>query len=130
MLNPSTADGLTDDPTIRRCVGFAKTWGYSGIRVVNLYAYRATIPKVLERMSYPIGPENDHYLRDECLGSQIVIAAWGANAPMAREVQVLNLLRDIDVYCLEKTVLLGRPCHPLYQRADLKPQMFRPKVMA
>jgi hypothetical protein len=41
MLNPSTADGTTDDPTIRRCVGFAKRWRYDRLEVVNLFAHRA-----------------------------------------------------------------------------------------
>lgn len=61
MLNPSTADATQDDPTIRRCMGFARRWGYGGITVVNLYAYRATNPRDLLTAADPVGPENDRY---------------------------------------------------------------------
>lgn len=64
MLNPSTADGDVDDPTIRRCIGFAKSWGYGGIYVGNLFAYRATDPKELLKVENPIGFENIHHLMD------------------------------------------------------------------
>jgi hypothetical protein len=59
MLNPSTADERTLDPTIRRCIGFAKAWGFGGIDVVNLFAWRTTDPAALARVADPIGPRND-----------------------------------------------------------------------
>ncbi len=64
MLNPSTADAAKDDPTIRRCASFARSWGYGSLEVVNLFAYRASEPKRLRQTPDPIGPANDDYLVD------------------------------------------------------------------
>lgn len=50
MLNPSTADGTADNPTIRRCKGFARDWGYGRLVIVNLYAFRATKPNDMWRL--------------------------------------------------------------------------------
>lgn len=79
MLNPSTADASVDDPTIRRCIGFAQSHGFGGLRVLNLYAFRATQPKDMFRAIDPVGPENDTYLGNLDTGSTVV-AAWGAHA--------------------------------------------------
>ena len=65
MLNPSTADGSVDDPTIRRCIGYGQSWGYGALAVGNLYAFRATEPQELRRARDPIGPDNDRHL--ECI---------------------------------------------------------------
>jgi hypothetical protein len=62
MLNPSTADGKEDDPTIRRCIGFAKSWGNGSLEVVNLFGFRATDPKELLEVKDPIGPENNIWI--------------------------------------------------------------------
>lgn len=83
MLNPSTADGSDDDPTIRRCVSFARSWGCRRLEVVNLFAYRATDPKDLLAMNAArydaIGPENDGTILSVLNSSQsrIVVCAWG-----------------------------------------------------
>ena len=58
MLNPSTADAMQDDPTIRKCIGFAKRLGFGGIEVVNLFAYRATDPRDLRANGYQVGPDD------------------------------------------------------------------------
>src|SRR5262245_43270667 len=83
MLNPSTADALIDDATIRKCVGFAKKWGCGSLCVVNLFAYRATKPRDMMKVRDPVGPENDEYIVKICddaaqSGGQL-ICAWGAN---------------------------------------------------
>jgi len=82
MCNPSTADASTDDPTIRRCVGFAKSHGYGGIIVRNLYAWRATSPKDLNAARRAgediIGPENAEWLAGLLPLARPVVAAWGA----------------------------------------------------
>jgi hypothetical protein len=83
MLNPSTANALVDDPTIRKCVGFAKRAGYGAIEVVNLYAFRATKPKDLFKTirysgRYAIGLDNDNWIREVCVRpDRTVCIAWG-----------------------------------------------------
>lgn len=119
MLNPSTADATLDDPTIRRCRGFAERWGCNGIVVVNLYALRSTDPRALWNHADPVGPMNDYWLRQvtrECGG---VVCAWGANARADRAQAVVKMLREIGVnlLCLG-TTKAGAPRHPLYVRGD------------
>jgi len=117
MLNPSTADAEKDDPTIRRCIGFAKREGCGGLIVVNLFAFRATQPEVLLSAADPIGPENDAYIADALSKeSGPIIAAWGAwgdgrrgrivAARFPGRLQALGATKD------------GRPRHPLYVRGD------------
>lgn len=122
MLNPSTADASLDDPTIRRCMGFARDWGYSGIVVHNLYALRATDPRELRSHPDPVGPVNDSYIA----GWRVpTICAWGAHANdgrPGRATQVLSLLHRIDVVpmCLGRTKA-GHPKHPLYLPKTAEP---------
>lgn len=121
MLNPSTADASTDDPTIRRCMGFARREGNDGILVLNLYAYRATDPKALLSCTDAVGPENDGYLSmaltEQARRGTPVVAAWGANARPDRVGQVLSLVPGVDWRCLG-TTKQGAPKHPLYVRGD------------
>ena len=78
MLNPSTADAERDDPTIRRCMGFARAWGYSVLEVRNLFAWRATHPRELLTATDPTGgPRGDRELR-AVAKADLVVAAWGA----------------------------------------------------
>lgn len=128
MLNPSTADAEQDDPTIRRCIGFAQSWGYQRLVVGNLFAYRATDPRDLLAASEPIGPYCDHWLLHLLDESSLAVAAWGAHA-MARDRarQVRRTVFDRMPYkrraCLG-TTKDGHPRHPLYVRADTKPVPF------
>jgi hypothetical protein len=121
MLNPSTADADVDDPTIRRCIGFARREGYGALWVLNLYAYRATDPKSLLTCGDPVGPGNDNMLRAHLRSSvgvgRPIVAAWGANAQADRVEHVLNLCPDADWRCLG-TTKDGHPRHPLYVRGD------------
>ncbi len=115
MLNPSTADGTVDDPTIRRCMGFAKREGYYGIEIVNLYALRSTDPtEVALSQDSAIGTENDHYISKISLSCGDVVAAWGAWI-FARERarQVAEMLRGVTIKCLGVNKD-GSPKHPLY----------------
>jgi hypothetical protein len=121
MLNPSTADAALDDPTIRRCIGFARREGFGGLVVLNLYAYRATDPKALLTCADPVGPGNDDMLRAHMRSSvgvaRPVVAAWGTNARVDRVKQVLDLCPEVDWRCLG-TTKDGHPRHPLYVRGD------------
>lgn len=123
MLNPSMADENEDDPTIRRCMNYARSWGFGGIKVVNLFAYRATNPKELAKVADPVGPENHLNIISaisKCTG--IVVAAWGANASrIVQDNKIIDLLKFRGhIYCLDLTKD-GHPKHPLYLKADLKP---------
>lgn len=120
MLNPSTADAKRDDPTIRRCVGFARAWGCGGIVVVNLFALRATDPAALHAATDPIGPANEGYIRGAMVEGWPVVAAWGAHVPARGRANHTRVGADragIPLKCLGVTKE-GFPRHPLYVRAD------------
>jgi hypothetical protein len=125
MLNPSTADEIKDDPTIRRCVGYAEDWGFGKLIVGNLYAYRTSDPEELNKIENPIGPKNDKYLKDICDKADKVLVAWGANEAVEnREVEVAEFL-DSELYALN-TTKHGHPNHPLYQPKDIEPEVWEP----
>jgi hypothetical protein len=127
MMNPSTADSKVDDPSVAKCVRFARTWGvYGGIYVGNIFAYRATDKKRLRASQIdPVGPENDKHLIEMAKLAGVVIFAYGQ--PGHRSLQdrgklLANILIDKGVkpYVL-KLSKNGTPCHPLYLRKTLKP---------
>jgi hypothetical protein len=111
-LNPSTADEVKDDPTIRRCMGFTKSWGYKTLCMVNLFAFRATDPAVMMTAADPVGPENDEWVL-KCAGeAALVVAGWGVNGNyQGRGNQVRSMIHEMR--CLD-TTLDGSPKHPLY----------------
>lgn len=121
MLNPSTADATKDDPTIRRCIAFAKREGCTKLTVVNLFALRATDPKQLKLHKDPIGPENDRVLDDQLLyhknTSGIIVAAWGAHRFAFDRADYVASIYGGDLKCLGTTAK-GDPRHPLYIRSD------------
>jgi hypothetical protein len=122
-LNPSTADETTDDPTIRRCIAFAKAWGYDGLCMTNLFALRATDPKVMKADPNPTGDlDNDLTLLELASKASVVIAAWGKDGKhLERDKDVIRLLPPLHCLKLNKD---GTPAHPLYLRSDLKPIPF------
>jgi len=130
MLNPSTADASIDDPTIRRCISFSRSWGAKRLEVRNLFAFRATDPKDMEKALANggdiCGPGNVGKLVDAAAEPEVkaVVAAWGAHK-LAREWGTL-VLREIKrpVFCLG-TTKAGAPKHPLYVAADTMPKEFR-----
>lgn len=118
MLNPSTADAAEDDPTIRRCMGFAKRERCGRLIVVNLFAWRATDPGELVRAADPVGPENDWHVAEACRGAGgPVVAAWGAHHMATDRAAKLVDALDLQAVCLG-TTRDGAPRHPLYVRAD------------
>ena len=117
MLNPSTADEQVDDPTIRRCKGFATELGYTGIVVANLYGYRSTSPSALKQVEDPIGPDNDDVLKSIAKLYDTVVFAFGGNPPLKRVQEVYSLFKPTQVYCLGVTKS-GMPRHPLYLKKD------------
>lgn len=112
MLNPSTADAVTNDATITRCLGFARKYGYSALLVGNLFAYRTSSPDLMKRAADPVGPENDTWLRRMKAASEVVVAAWGNDGDfMGRPEQVRELLGPMKILKRNET---GQPGHPLY----------------
>lgn len=122
MLNPSTADATDDDPTVRRCIGFAKDWGYGGIVVGNLFALRSTDPSVLKEHPDPVGPRNDDVLRELVDGAGDIVAAWGTKGTIQNRGQEVRQMLDGDLIALD-TTKDGHPVHPLYQPADAEPEV-------
>lgn len=118
-LNPSTADETNDDPTVRRCIGFARAWGYGGIYMLNLFAFRATDPRSMKAAPAPIGPENNRFLRMYYEEAGIAIAAWGAHGAFMRRDELVALLLP-QLHCLG-TTKDGHPRHPLYLRSTERP---------
>lgn len=121
-LNPSTADETKNDPTIRRCISFAKDWGYGGVIVVNLFGFRATKPEDLFAAKRPVGPENDAWILRFAEEAAVVVAAWGNDGKkMGRSSAVRQLVPGMMCLKVNKT---GEPAHPLYQPKTAKPVPF------
>ncbi len=121
-LNPSTADEVQNDPTVRRCIAFAKAWGYSAMCMTNLFAYRATNPDVMKRHADPVGSLNNWALLHVAGQAALIVAAWGVHGThQQRGWRVRRLLEaDHHLHCLGRTKD-GEPKHPLYLRADTRP---------
>lgn len=114
MLNPSTADDEIDDPTIRRCIDFTKSWGYGAMYVGNLYAYRATNPAFVRALpdDQARGPRNAFHLSAMADAAELVVCAWGASLKHLPET-LIQVPRHNNIKCLGRTVT-GQPKHPLY----------------
>lgn len=118
-LNPSTADEVQDDPTVRRCIAYAKSWGYAGLCMTNLFAFRATDPQDMKAVRDPIGPDNDRHLLDCSRQAGIVVAAWGEHGVhLDRAAAVTQLLGDLHYLRMNQS---GQPGHPLYLPKALRP---------
>ena len=119
-LNPSTADETEDDPTIRRCIGFARSWGYGGLIMANLFGFRATQPKDLMLAKDPIGPRNNRWLHSLSNEARIIIGAWGNGGSfLGRGENIMSKFKNL--YVLKRT-LSGHPVHPLYQPRSAMPE--------
>jgi len=122
MLNPSTADESKNDPTITRCINFARHWGFGRLEVVNLFAYRATDPKELysiERAS-AIGPDNPYHIKAAILEADRVVCAWGNHGLLHdRGLRIRDVIIESGKFPLAfKITKKGQPIHPLYQKAN------------
>ena len=116
-LNPSTATADSDDATVRKCVALARTWGFSGMTMANLFAVRCRYPQILSTHQDPVGPDNDRFLLPAVKQAHTVVAMWGNHGlksygQSARRDQYILSLRD-DWQCIGITKH-GAPRHPLY----------------
>lgn len=115
-LNPSTADEIEDDPTIRRCVNFAKSWGYGGFCMTNLFAIRATKPKTMLAHNQPIGFDNDKWIDSIAKNAGIIIAAWGAHGGhINRDKEIMARFENLKCFEILKS---GKPKHPLFVKSN------------
>lgn len=140
MLNPSRADAKVNDPTITRCINFARAWGYGRLEVVNLFAYRSSKPSLLKQavertshgaelnsapVSSPIGKDNDRFILESVERCDRIILAWGNHGAWRKQdLYTLELLKKQNhLYSLGITKQ-GCPRHPLYLRSNTKPQKY------
>ena len=120
MLNPSTADALANDQTIRKCIGFTERLGFRGFTVHNLFAVRARDPLHMKTLDDPVGPENrdyfDRMLDRATFSREMIICAWGTHGSyMQQNETALGWLESHYpklLLCLGKTAC-GNPKHPL-----------------
>ena len=126
MLNPSAANERDDDPTIRRCIGFARDWGYGVLEVANLFALVSTKPEALARAQDPIGPRNDATIRAAMKRADIIILAWGNHGLRLpdRAARVESLARKAGHPHHLGITKMGAPRHPLYLPRDTQPTPF------
>lgn len=129
-LNPSTADETVNDPTIAGCIRRSKTNGYGGMWMLNLFAFRATDPKVMKAHPSPVGPDNDAKLLEVAHKVKTVVGCWGAHGdhtglsklPHSRSQQVIDLMNENGVMLWRYDAPLtknAQPRHPLYLKNDL-----------
>lgn len=120
MLNPSTADATRNDPTIRRCIGFAQQWGCGTLQVLNLFAVRATLPQAMKQATDPVGPDNHKWFARTLMAapveSHVVVCAWGVHGAFrGQDRVVLGWLHELGITSFALGITLeGHPRHPLY----------------
>ncbi len=137
LHNPSTADAETNDPTVVRCIGFARLWGATRMTIINPFAGRSTNPKLLWRMGDPVGPANLIYIeqvaREVNKNGGFILLGWGTPKPYADrrnlcQNTIFNTLALFNSFYCDLRVLAmnkdGSPKHPLYHRSDARPERY------
>ena len=116
MLNPSTATEYQNDPTVERCERRARTQGYGAFSVTNIFAFRATDPRIMRAEADPVGPGNDAAILQAASWADTVICAWGTHgAHLGRGAFVEKMLRRSDRPMMHLGLTQGgHPRHPLY----------------
>lgn len=121
-LNPSTADETKDDPTIRRCIGFARDWGFGKLTMLNIFAWRDTDPRGMKAAAEPVGADNDMAIIVATNTHHLTIAAWGVHGAFKdRGEEVRAMLQEVYHLGLTKD---GHPKHPLYLPKSVKPVLW------
>lgn len=127
MLNPSTADENVLDPTLRRCMNFAKSWGFGRMDIVNIFAFRSTDPGWMKAQDDPIGKSNGAHILECALNVQQIVCAWGVDGDFRdRDMEVLEVLSEFELWCLGLTKM-GHPFHPLFRPASTKAVLWKGK---
>lgn len=121
-LNPSTADEHKDDLMIRKCIGFAKRWGFGKLAMVNMFAWRATRPDDMFAQYRPIGPRNDYWLQAFGDAADGILAAWGKHQRFLPRVErVMAFLPEMKALAVNVD---GSPRHPLYMPYGCHPTLY------
>lgn len=131
-LNPSTATETVDDPTMRKCIKFAKSWGYGAMCVTNIFGYRATDPEDMKAFARaggdPVGPQNDYFIQLAAVTAELVVCAWSQHATfMGRGGDVKEMLEEAGVTLHYFKMGVGKdpqPHHPLYLPDSTKPVLW------
>lgn len=118
-LNPSTADETENDPTINRCISYSEDWGYGGLCMANLFAFRATEPSHMMSSDDPIGSDNDEWLKKLSKDAGVIVAAWGNKGSyLNRSKKIIDMIPNLMCLKVNKS---REPAHPLYQPRTAKP---------
>jgi hypothetical protein len=125
-LNPSTADETKDDPTIRKCIKFAKSWGFGALAMTNLFAWRDTDPAGMKSQPWPVGIDNDLWLAEIASRAGLILAAWGNHGTHEERASdvVTRVLKRNKLHCLAINQSTGQPKHPLYCKDSSRPIPF------
>ncbi|MBV8102365.1 MAG: DUF1643 domain-containing protein [Verrucomicrobia bacterium] len=123
-LNPSTADEISLDQTLASVCRYSRKWGFSEVVMLNLFAFRATDPRDLQRASDPIGPDNNEHLLAEVRNVDRVIACWGDHGRFLGRDRQVSALLNVSFECLLRN-RTGAPHHPLYLKSRIRPKPFR-----
>lgn len=124
-LNPSTADEVDNDPTVTRCINYAKDWGFGGLYMLNAFALKSTDPKKMKKAIEPVGKLNDRYIRRYVKRAAMTLLAWGNDGiHLERADGILENLQGIELHCLGTTGS-GQPRHPLYLARNLRPILWK-----
>jgi hypothetical protein len=128
MLNPSTADAVRDDPTIRKCIRFAKLWGFSALAVRNLFAWRATDPRdlaaAIARGDDVAGGDRGDAELLAAKSAGLIVAAYGGRCEAkARAKWFIEHTAPKPIWAIDYN-LDGSPTHPLFLKPRLNPKAF------
>ena len=130
LMNPSTAEERVDDPTVAKCRRYAMQWGYAGLLVGNVFAFRATDQRRLASIVDPIGPDNAEHLLDMAREARLIVCAYGTPSHRALRHAGITTARMLDGHGYRLHVLrltgMGVPVHPLYLPGDITPQPWSP----
>lgn len=128
-LNPSTADEKKNDPTVRRCMNFARDWGFTAMWMTNVFGFRATDPRVMQQQEDPQGKDNTDWILDVAKIADLVVCCWGVHGDhmqWGQHIAAILINQNIPIHCLG-TTFNGQPKHPLFLPGHLKPVPYEPR---
>lgn len=119
-LNPSRANGQRTDATVRRCIAYAKRWGFGAVRIVNIFSWIDTDPAAMKLAADPVGPRNDRHLKARAAEADLIVTVWGSHGSHQGRDQVVKRIFKGRLHALAINKD-GSPSHPLYLRKNLRP---------